>query len=411
MPCRSVCPQVYTSALEGPRGCPSMLAGMISKWSAQSPTNEILLQLPPDNYQGSGQLLSLSGVSPLLNHGLRLRNGKLSSVGHSFRKLSKDKYSIMLQGKNRVSDSIDFVNGIIADVSNAFNYISTIDEYTQWVTRTNMRSGKVIPIFRGHSDASYPLLTTLDRLCKNYEARRTVDFANPITFLQGEKALEGKVKQDWLKEILAEFITLSKEQYTHFSPLEWLVYARHSGLPVPVIDFTLNPLIALYFALRFSPPSPLADEDCIVYALFMQPEIEPRVLMQLPEAPNNGYEAGSTVESIGFDNTISSNPDSIIDQLVNLKTGAIRSPRSTPSSWLQQSVLLNISLGEEGSNFYTKGFALSHCVIKAEDRLHLIRELMMLGIDETSIFESPEALALSITQRHFLRSIGRSQRW
>lgn len=87
-------------------------------------------------------------------------------------------------------------------------------------------------VFRGHSDASYRLEPTVNR-GKTTSRTRAVYEESLITAFrrEAEPRMERPSANDW----------------------EFLAFAQHHGLPTRLLDFTHNPLVALYFAVSAKP--------------------------------------------------------------------------------------------------------------------------------------------------------------
>ena len=96
-------------------------------------------------------------------------------------------------------------------------------------------------IFRGVNKTTYKLVPSVGRHKPCREA----------THLQMEKRL-----LQLFKESSAPYIGQSPQ-----NAFEWLALAQHHGLPTRLLDWTYNPLVALYFAVDKH-----VDCDCIVYA-------------------------------------------------------------------------------------------------------------------------------------------------
>ncbi len=97
-------------------------------------------------------------------------------------------------------------------------------------------------IYRGFSSIDYKLVPTLGRV--NLKSGDTYDSVE--------------------KEILSTF----KERSVPFLPTvpttdwEWLAIAQHHGLPTRLLDWTRNPLVAIYFSVRKN-----SDEASVIHVL------------------------------------------------------------------------------------------------------------------------------------------------
>jgi len=106
-------------------------------------------------------------------------------------------------------------------------------------------------IFRGYTQEHYKLRTTLHRHMKIPHESWNSDI---------DKML------DQFRVGLAKLGMLS---FQSESRLDWLEYARHHGVPTPVLDFTYSPYIALFFAFNGVRKNceEKREEYAVVYAL------------------------------------------------------------------------------------------------------------------------------------------------
>lgn len=108
----------------------------------------------------------------------------------------------------------------------------TLDDY---LARPHWSNTKV---YRGVSDVSYELVTTIGRL--------------PLA--------NDNLRSGYEREVFREFKRRAHPflQKTPASDMEWLFLARHYNLPTRLLDWTTNPLVALFFATESDKPSDFA---------------------------------------------------------------------------------------------------------------------------------------------------------
>lgn len=104
-------------------------------------------------------------------------------------------------------------------------------------------------VFRGQSDASWGLQSTLER---TLGAKWSAKYAR-------------KFEDYSLDSFKSKYHIYSGSEHIPRSKLSWLSVMQHYGVPTRLIDFTTSPYVALYFALEAY--DPLSGRDFSIYCL------------------------------------------------------------------------------------------------------------------------------------------------
>jgi FRG domain len=113
------------------------------------------------------------------------------------------------------------------------------------------------PIFRGHAAASWRLTTTLERYSsKEYPIEAYYKIMRSI-----KPALESFMEKRWTLEDNCDPID---NPYNPPQGYPFMIYLRHHGFPSPLLDWTMSPYVAAFFA--FEPKLPTEDENVAIYS-------------------------------------------------------------------------------------------------------------------------------------------------
>jgi FRG domain len=253
--------------------------------------------------------------------------------------------------------------------------ITTWADFQQWIAPF-----KAPGCFRGHQDASWDLVTTLDRALQTTIAIETDVIHSVVKTKLNFAANE--------RTTLLEF-QRGAHHYNAWTPaadevLDWLALMQHYGAPTRLLDWTRSPYVALYFALETR-----SDNDGTLWALDLK-WLEQRA-HELLMAHRDGFPAPS--EFRPFSKCIN---DMLLDDGSPVLVVPASPMRLHERMLAQQGVLLCSLRYDVPFSTALLGMFLhptkvdrpviSKAVLKKANRIEFLEELRRMNIHRASLF-------------------------
>lgn len=264
-------------------------------------------------------------------------------------------------------------------------------------------------LFRGESSMEYDLLPSVYRKRKtdelsNHETGQVEPIMNYVYLTQGSEA---DLIQDFMIEAAGQLSRVSLEDR-----FTWIEYAQHYGVPTRLLDWTGNPLVALYFAC-----SSLDDDDGKVYML------RRAHYHQITQTSNFPVLKQKTIKEV-VANTIWKKTDCFPYPVV-FRPYAIDQRMRAQSSWFMvwgrdgrplTQIIDELEKKEQGKALYNeplvKGVtalvekhetALLYICIPAENKLQILRDLDTMNINQGTLFPGLDGIGRTVEWRKRLQ--------
>ncbi len=242
------------------------------------------------------------------------------------------------------------------------NHISSIEELITYIK--TLPANKTI-WYRGHSDASWPLIPSVQR---------------PI-YRDHEQALANNF-------YMRASVTL-KEKPDFRSYSDWLTIMRHYGLPTRLLDWSRSPLIASYFAVSDWRENP---SDACIWTLYPE-ELNEREGFKNYLYSVDSHTAIQMLRPAYKDTYVPDNPN-VINKIL-----ACYPIEHDLRVYVQQSAFTVHNTQRRLEDILPEN-VLKKLIIPGEAKQALCEELMALGISVSYIYPDSEHIAQELVQKY-----------
>ena len=221
--------------------------------------------------------------------------------------------------------------------------IRSLGQFSNQLSERHFREQHGQWVFRGHSSPRFQLIPSIGRAEHTSRSREKFESSIFTRFWRSAGQYLGEVPHN-----------------------EWdrLALAQHHGLPTRLLDWSYNPLVALYFAVE-----DMADEDGTVFALRAPRQVPKQMLEESP---------------FGITKPMKFNPRIVV-----------------PRMWAQEGLFtVHSNLEEPLTTKSRPGWLVEQFQVPAEMKLRIRYELYRHGVHRAALFPDLDGLSKHLKWVH-----------
>lgn len=156
---------------------------------------------------------------------------------------------------------------IVKDINSLADYLLAIQEFNNSYKGFAANPTVNSFLYRGVSNEAYKLIPSVFR--KSHDIDITIN-----DYIDNDKYIAFATEKQIIKDFMSEACAYLR-MGTADDIYKWVEYAQHYGVPTRYLDWTENPLVALYFACRDNKPdykkeAKLGGKDAAVWVVHIQ---------------------------------------------------------------------------------------------------------------------------------------------
>lgn len=234
-------------------------------------------------------------------------------------------------------------------------------------------------VYRGMSNASFPMFTSLERLCKNKQ-----------------RVLEPAILENFAKYAINDDPSIGTSVWRQ------MILGQHHGLPTRLLDWSQSALVALNFSMTEDNLADMDKHDCMVWRINMQELVE-----RLPEEYKKlVYHKHTTIYTVDMLKEVTGNSLAKYDEDMGSDSMVIIEPPSINQRIINQySFFAVIPMGIENIEGFLEEYTEDTVKYVIDRKLRWrVRDMLdALNMSERIVYPGLDGLSKWIARRYYVK--------